>query len=191
MKGRIISTFLVVLGTAASVILVLPPSASATQQIAFDRSGKPIVSEKPVPTPPRFSIAPPVLTDGFFPCSDCHGEMDPNLKRRELQDEHVDISLHHAAGQFWCLDCHHPENRDALRLATGESIPFTESFKLCGQCHGKQLRVWQVGFHGRRTGHWNGEKEYLLCTHCHYPHDPRFKPLTPQPPPERPGRNGH
>lgn len=191
MKGRIILTLLMTLGTAATVCLVLPTPAQAAKAGDFDRSGKPMVSEEPVKTLPRISVAPPALTEGIFPCSDCHAEMTPNLKRRELQDEHAGISLRHAAGQFWCLDCHHPEDRDTLRLVTGEGIPFTESFRLCGQCHGKQLRDWQSGIHGRRTGHWNGDKEYLLCTRCHNPHNPRFKALTPLPPPERPGRTGH
>lgn len=191
MKGRIILTLLMTLGTAATVCLVLPTPAQAAKEGDFDRSGKPMVIEKPVTTLPRISVAPPALTEGIFPCSDCHAEMTPNLKCRELQDEHAGISLRHAAGQFWCLDCHHPEDRDTLRLVTGEGIPFTESFRLCGQCHGKQLRDWQIGIHGRRTGHWNGDKEYLLCTRCHNPHNPRFKALTPLPPPERPGRTGH
>jgi hypothetical protein len=42
-----------------------------------------------------------------------------------------------------------------------------------------------MGIHGKRTGQWNGRKEYLLCAHCHNPHNPRFKPLPPKAPPER------
>jgi hypothetical protein len=191
MKGRIILTLLMTLGIAATVSLVLPTPAQAAKEGVFDRSGKPAVIEKPVTTHPRLSVAPPALTEGIFPCSDCHAEMKPNLKRRELQDEHAAISLRHAAGQLWCFDCHDPEDRDTLRLVTGEGIPFTESIRLCGQCHGKKLRDWQIGIHGRRTGHWNGDKESLLCTACHNPHNPEFKALTPLPPPERPGRTGH
>jgi hypothetical protein len=33
---------------------------------------------------------------------------------------------------------------------------------------------------------WNGEKQYLLCVHCHWPHDPEFKPIAPMPPPVMP-----
>jgi hypothetical protein len=40
--------------------------------------------------------------------------------------------------------------------------------------------------HGKRSGYWNGRKSYLLCAHCHNPHQPRFKPLRPEPPPEAP-----
>ncbi|MBE0596934.1 MAG: hypothetical protein IH614_06685, partial [Desulfuromonadales bacterium] len=133
---------------------------------------------------------PPPFSEGIFPCSDCHGEMKPNLQRRELQDEHTDIILHHAEGQRWCLDCHNPDDRDTLRLVSGEVISFAESYRLCGQCHGDKYRDWRQGIHGKRTGYWNGDKEYLLCAHCHNPHDPRFKPLKPLPPPQRPGQ-GH
>jgi hypothetical protein len=43
-----------------------------------------------------------------------------------------------------------------------------------------------VGIHGKRTGSWNGAKQYLLCVHCHNPHSPHFAPLKPMPPPTRP-----
>jgi hypothetical protein len=76
-----------------------------------------------------------------------------------------------------------------LRRASGEPIPFSESYKLCGQCHGPQYRDWQSGVHGKRTGEWDGQKEYLLCVNCHDPHSPKFKPLVPLPPPVRPGQS--
>jgi hypothetical protein len=42
--------------------------------------------------------------------------------------------------------------------------------------------------HGRRTGQWNGQKGYLLCVHCHNPHQPHFKPMAPKPAPIRASR---
>jgi hypothetical protein len=71
-------------------------------------------------------------------------------------------------------------------LVSGELIDFTESHRLCGQCHGDKYSDWKVGVHGKRTGLWNGKKEYLLCAHCHNPHNPRFQPIPPKPPPLRP-----
>jgi len=65
-------------------------------------------------------------------------------------------------------------------------VPFTESYRLCGQCHGTQFRDWRTGIHGKRTGYWDGPKRYLLCVHCHNPHSPRFAALQPLPPPLRP-----
>ncbi|MCF6333780.1 MAG: hypothetical protein L3J11_10900 [Draconibacterium sp.] len=135
----------------------------------------------------EIAVEQPPFTEGIFPCNDCHSEMVPNPVRRELVDMHDDISaiFDHDSENRWCLDCHDMNNRDSLKLASGKLLDFKESYKLCGQCHGEKLRDWKVGVHGKRTGEWNGKKEYLLCVHCHNPHSPRFKPLTPEPPPVR------
>ena len=112
--------------------------------------------------------------------------MEVNAKRRELKEEHTNIKLHHAESMRWCLDCHDAGNRDKLKLASGDLIDFTESYILCGQCHGTNYRDWKAGIHGKRTGYFDGKKMYYLCVHCHNPHDPKFKPLKPEPPPYRP-----
>ncbi|MGQ8336651.1 hypothetical protein ACUNWD_08880 [Sunxiuqinia sp. A32] len=135
----------------------------------------------------EIAVEQPPFSEGIFPCSDCHFEIEPNPERRNLIDMHDDISaiFDHDSENRWCLDCHDLNNRDSLRLASGRLLDFKESYKLCGQCHGEKLRDWKVGVHGKRTGYWNGRKEYLLCVHCHNPHSPRFKELTPEPPPVR------
>jgi hypothetical protein len=130
---------------------------------------------------------PPPFSEGIFPCGECHGEMEPNPVRRKLEDAHDDIILRHDEENRWCLDCHDAANRDMLHLADGRLLDFKESYKLCGQCHGTKYRDWRQGVHGRRTGYWNGRKEYLLCAHCHDPHSPRFKKLKPEPAPLKPG----
>jgi predicted CXXCH cytochrome family protein len=139
----------------------------------------PEAGEYPVPTPP--------FTPGIFPCTACH---DPNLvvntQRRVLRAPHANIQLHHDEEHRWCLDCHNADNRDVLRSASGAPIPFAESYRLCGQCHGDKYRDWKAGVHGKRIGEWDGQKQYLLCVHCHNPHAPRFKPIAPLPPPVRP-----
>jgi hypothetical protein len=134
---------------------------------------------------PDFFVPPPPFSEGIFPCSECHADLEVNETRREL-DFHEDIVLRHAEEQRWCLDCHNPDNRDKLRLANGQLIFFEKSYLLCGQCHGTIYRDWKAGVHGRRTGYWNNKKQYRLCVHCHSPHDPKFKPLKPLPPPDRP-----
>ncbi|MCY1721002.1 hypothetical protein OU798_11660 [Prolixibacteraceae bacterium Z1-6] len=133
----------------------------------------------------EIAVEAPPLTDGIFPCNDCHSEIEPNPERRELVDMHDDITamFNHDSENRWCLDCHDINNRDSLRLASGKLLDFKESYKLCGQCHGEKLRDWKVGVHGKRTGEWNGKKEYLLCVHCHNPHAPKFEGITPEPPP--------
>ena len=136
-----------------------------------------------------FETAPPPFEDpDIFPCSECHNEdMPPDLERRELEYMHEEIVLRHDEEHRWCLDCHSADDRDHLRLANGTLVPFEESFRLCGQCHGTQFRDWRAGVHGRRTGDWNGDKLYLLCVHCHDSHQPQFKPIAPLAPPSEPG----
>lgn len=134
----------------------------------------------------EFPVPPPPLSEGIYPCGNCHAGMEVNTKRRELKDEHQNIKLRHAENVRWCLDCHNPGNRDKLRLVNGDLISFGESYLLCGQCHGNIYRDWKAGIHGKRTGYFNGKKTYLLCVHCHNPHDPKFKPIKPEPPPYRP-----
>lgn len=181
------------LSLTIGVLAIGATLASAAQvEKFFDRHGNLVVQEKVERYKRRadegttFPVPPPPFSEGIFPCSDCHADMEPNPKRRELVEMHDDIVLEHAEGQRWCLDCHNLNDRDKLRLVSGELVPFTESYRLCGQCHGDKYRDWKVGIHGKRTGYWNGEKQYLLCANCHNPHSPRFKSLKPLPPPVRP-----
>ncbi len=134
----------------------------------------------------QIQVPPPPLSEDTFPCSMCHGDMETNLERRELVDMHDDIVLKHDEENRWCMACHDDKNRDMLHSASGELIDFSESYKLCGQCHGPKLRDWEAGIHGRRTGHWDGEKQYLLCAHCHNPHSPKFPLMKPEPAPKKP-----
>jgi len=196
---------LLVLFALVSVQFLFVTPSSAEKVKEFDRSGRLIVSEKPMTDQqPNYNIKnrvkeniypvprPPWSDDLIFPCSQCHDKMQPpNLKPRLMTEYHTEIVLHHAENQRWCTDCHNAKNRDKLRLVSGELIDFTESYRLCGQCHGDKFRDWKAGIHGKRTGNWNGDKQYLLCVHCHNPHDPKFKPLKPMPPPNRPGNARH
>jgi len=140
------------------------------------------------PPPADIQVPRPPFSEGIFPCTSCHDgkSMKVNTQRRELVDMHGDIRLNHGPESRWCLDCHDAGSRDNLHLASGEKVDFTVSYRLCGQCHGDKLRDWRVGVHGKRTGSWNGPKQYLLCVHCHDPHAPRFKALKPMAPPIRP-----
>lgn len=133
-----------------------------------------------------FPVPAPPFTEGLFPCMECHATFPPDRERRPLEAMHTDIVLHHDEEHRWCLDCHDADDRNQLRLASGVLVPFTESYRLCGQCHGTQYRDWRSGIHGKRTGYWNGAKRYMLCVHCHNPHSPRFASLQPLPPPMRP-----
>lgn len=194
---------ILVLVAMVSVHFLSVTSGHSARVKEFDRSGKLVVVEKSAaelqPTyniknrqPEKtFPVPRPPFSEGVFPCTQCHAQMKPNPQRRVLKDYHEEIVLHHAEGQRWCTDCHNLLDRDKLRLVSGELIDFSESYRLCGQCHGDKFRDWKVGIHGKRTGNWNGDKQYLLCVHCHNPHDPKFKSLKPLPPPERPGAARH
>ncbi|KJR40507.1 hypothetical protein MCHI_003600 [Candidatus Magnetoovum chiemensis] len=173
-----------------AVILVLGTNIYAAQDELVEEGKEPPVRssekapEKPVPE--YFTPSPP-FSEGIFPCSQCHASLETNKKRRQLTMYHTEIELIHATKQRWCLDCHNADNRDELRLANGDTVSFEESYNLCAQCHGTIFRDWKVGVHGKRTGYWNGKKEYRLCVHCHNPHSPRFKPKEPMPMPATPG----
>lgn len=135
---------------------------------------------------PAILIPVESITSDYFPCNDCHSELIPNPQRRELVEMHDDIIFNHDSENRWCLACHDQNQRDSLRLASGRLLGFNESYELCGQCHGPKYRDWKLGIHGKRTGEWNGKKQYFLCVNCHDPHAPRFKSLQPMPPPIRP-----
>jgi len=136
----------------------------------------------------QFPVPLPPFSEGVFPCTECHDRPDDyNLTKRTLTTKHTEIKLNHGPREQWCYGCHNPTDRDKLRLAGGRLVSFNESYQLCGQCHGTQFRDWRLGIHGRRTGCWNGEREYRLCVHCHSPHAPKFKPLEPRPSPTPPG----
>ena len=126
------------------------------------------------------------FSSDYFPCSMCHDELPLNTQRRKLVDMHDDIVFDHDSANRWCLACHSATTRDSLVLAGGQLLGFPESYRLCGQCHGPKYRDWRLGIHGKRTGNWNGQKQYFLCVQCHDPHSPKIKPLQPMPPPRRP-----
>lgn len=125
-------------------------------------------------------------SDDYFPCSDCHEDEPTDRTVRALEFEHDDITLSH--GDLWCLHCHEADDRDRLHLADDTTIGFDESWRLCTQCHGQKLADWRAGVHGKRVGHWWGEKQYQTCVSCHGPHAPRFQSLEPKPPPIPPSR---
>jgi hypothetical protein len=158
---------------AAPALLALwAGSASANEPLAKP----PAAAVKRAPESLIQANSPP-FSEGIFPCTSCHdGKEKPNTKRRTL-DYHDDQQtvFDHDSEHRWCLDCHDTNKRDFLHLTNGDTVPFTESYRLCGQCLGDKLRDWRAGVHGKRVGMWGGDKTYFLCVNCHNPHTPMFK----------------
>ena len=130
----------------------------------------------------------PEMDDEYDPCSDCHDDEPTNFTVREMDEEHDELEFEH--GTTWCLDCHDAADRDSLHLAGGKKVSFDDTSTLCGQCHGAKIPDWKAGIHGKRTGHWRGDREYRPCISCHDPHKPAFKKREPKPPPTRPTLHG-
>jgi hypothetical protein len=152
--------------------------------------GRRDVRMQPVEDPDEYPAPFKPLPKTITPCRACHGpekDFKINKTRTEVLRVHTNIRLKHGGVRVWCLDCHSPTKRNfLLPLSDGKPIVFERSFELCGKCHGTIYRDWRNGIHGKRTGFWNGKKQYLLCVNCHNPHSPRFKPLAPKPPPKKP-----
>lgn len=104
--------------------------------------------------------------------------------------EHQDVKLQHGNNRF-CINCHHPTNRNAFVDYDGSEIQEQDVVLLCAKCHGTTYRDWQAGAHGRQNGYWNkamGESTKLRCIQCHDPHHPVFQPMKPLPPLRYPPR---
>jgi hypothetical protein len=170
---------------ALLALLALPaPGAHAAEE--GGKAAAPAARKETEPSPGEIQAEPPPFSEGIFPCSQCHDRPgDPTRRELGFHDD-VQAMFHHDSKNRWCLDCHDNANRDVLHLSSGAHVPFTESYRLCGQCHGDKYRDWRAGVHGKRVGMWNGQKTYYLCVNCHNPHSPRFKPLKPEPRPARP-----
>jgi hypothetical protein len=123
-------------------------------------------------------------SEDYFPCSDCHEDEPTNRLVRELEDDHEDIEIAH--GDLWCLHCHDADDRDRLHLADATKVEFVDSWQLCLQCHGHKQAEWRAGVHGKRVGHWWGERDVWTCVSCHRPHAPRYQAIEPKPPPKPP-----
>ncbi len=116
-------------------------------------------------------------------CRNCHATRPPNPANKsvaDLDEFHGSMKLHH--GNISCLSCHNGEDYDALKLADGTRIEFSDVMELCSQCHGPQRRDYEHGLHGGMRGYWDaskGGKQKNNCVDCHYPHAPQFPHMFP------------
>lgn len=120
-------------------------------------------------------------------CKTCHEDPATWPMARattELDEFHSELRFEH--GTNVCASCHAADQRDRLRLADGELLPFAQTQRLCAQCHGSQQRDYEHGAHGGMSGYWDkqrGQRIRNLCTNCHDPHAPAYPAVIPAPPP--------
>lgn len=135
---------------------------------------------------PPFEVIPSMRDPGMHPCSNCHQWVKSNLEVRNLKRPHDSFKLEHGLhgkGKFWCFTCHDLEGAGGLKTLEGEKLDFNDAYVLCSQCHSRQARDWVYGAHGKRVSGWQGKRQVLNCTACHYQHRPAFKPRQPKPGP--------
>ena len=145
-------------------------------------------------TPPRKTVGLDLVKNGWtYNCMECHKLFPAQWHYDRPLNEHKDIRLDHGNNRF-CLNCHHPTNRNAFVDYDGAEIAQADVVQLCAKCHGTIYRDWQAGVHGRANGFWNaqmGGKTQLRCIQCHDPHSPKFKAMKPLPPLQYPPRGAH
>ncbi|MBI5055006.1 MAG: hypothetical protein HZB61_00105 [Nitrospirae bacterium] len=173
-------------------IASLPHYAIAVHEEAPVHGEPAIKEEVPFDTPVEeiAKYLAPMNELNIFPCADCHdASWETNSQKRELGPPHDETPgkfLNHDSENRWCLDCHSAKSRNMFQLLNGKLVEFKEYYKVCEQCHKRIYREWKMGVHGKRTGMWNGDKQWMHCTQCHNPHNPPFQPIKPMPAPRKP-----
>lgn len=116
-------------------------------------------------------------------CSTCHTTRPPNVQNKsasDLKEFHGGMKFSH--GKVSCLSCHNPSDYDALKLADGSRVEFSNVMTLCAQCHGPQMQAYKHGAHGGMNGYWDlkrGPQVKNNCIDCHDPHAPQFPKMRP------------
>jgi hypothetical protein len=167
-------------GTNSTLLLpVVPRLPVAQPQVGLPSDGH---LDK---TPPRATKGLDLVKAGWsYNCMECHKLFPARWHYDDRPfNEHKDVKLDHGNNRF-CLNCHHPTNRNAFVDYDGAEIAESDVVRLCAKCHGTIYRDWQAGVHGRENGFWNtnlGDKTKLRCIQCHDPHSPKFKDMKPLP----------
>ncbi len=190
---------------AAGAVIILADAEQTVSSLAPVPANLPVVPRPPAAqpptglaadthldkTPPRKTVGLDLVRNGWtYNCMECHKLFPAKWHYDRPVNEHRDVQLNHGNNRF-CLNCHHPVNRNAFVDYDGAEIPQAEVVVLCAKCHGTIYRDWKAGVHGRQNGYWNsqmGEKTRLRCIQCHDPHSPKFQPMKPLPPLKYPAR---
>jgi hypothetical protein len=78
-----------------------------------------------------------------------------------------------------CATCHAASDVELLALRTGERATLDHAYRLCAECHFRQVEAWANGAHGKRLDGWQGRRVVMGCADCHDPHDPTIEPRIP------------
>jgi formate-dependent nitrite reductase cytochrome c552 subunit len=157
---------------------------SSTEPAASGRHGFSVTIRKPA-GPPRVVTGVKDVHGSFVTvaCSTCHATRPPDFQNKTvktLDEFHSGMPFSH--GPVSCLSCHNAVDYDALQLADGSRVEFTDVMTLCGQCHGPQMKDYQHGAHGGLNGYWDlarGPQQKNNCVDCHNPHAPQFPKMQP------------
>lgn len=163
-----------------------PPDSEAALRREADRTtSKFAVTIRKPSGPPRIATDLVDLHGNAITvaCSSCHATRQPNAQNKsvtDLDEFHVGMSFSH--GAISCLSCHNDRDYDALKLADGSRVEFSDVMTLCAQCHGPQMIAYEHGAHGGMTGYWDltrGPRAKNNCIDCHNPHAPQFPKMRP------------
>lgn len=139
------------------------------------------------PDAPEVDVVPRKDELFFYPCDQCHADIEANPEIRPLDAPH-DGEIEHGRGRIWCMSCHALENRNDLHTLLEEPVDFDDAHVVCAGCHSSQHKDWAFGAHGKRVDTWQGQRTQYNCTHCHDAHSPAIKARAPEPaPPARAG----
>ena len=135
---------------------------------------------------PPFEVIPSQRDVEMHPCANCHQWVVSNPEPRRLKTPHDNFELRHGLhghGKFWCFTCHRNDKDLGLKTLEGQPVEFADAYIVCSQCHVQQAHDWAHGAHGKRVANWQGPRQVLNCTACHYQHSPAFDPREPMPGP--------
>jgi hypothetical protein len=108
-----------------------------------------------------------------YPCSSCHLGRRVVMQAPRISDAHQNIQpIHPARVGSTCVTCHSPDNVEMLTLKVGGPASLDQAYRVCAQCHFRQVDDWAAGAHGKRLDGWQGRRVAMNCTDCHDPHKP-------------------
>jgi hypothetical protein len=116
------------------------------------------------------------------PCASCHEGQRPVAGRAGTDGESVHQNVqpvHPAQTGAQCLTCHAASDPGRLRLERGGTVSIDHAYRLCAQCHFRQVESWAHGAHGKRLVGWRGRRVVMGCADCHDPHRPATEVRSP------------